>query len=105
MAIGEIRIPFCVCFDLTPCLLLLAPRYLRLTNVLYFVCSTWDLLVWNGGRCWINGYYTSAACSMGEPLGRHLFLVPHIFFVPRWNGPASQAVRLILLLANLGTDC
>ncbi|KAL3484778.1 hypothetical protein BJX62DRAFT_243614 [Aspergillus germanicus] len=27
---------------------------------------TWDLLVWNGGRCWINGYYTSAACSMAN---------------------------------------
>jgi hypothetical protein len=69
MAIGEIQNPlFFVFVSLRPgSPVLFAARNTGLANVLYFVCSTWDLLVWNGGHCWINGYYTSAACSMGKP--------------------------------------
>lgn len=34
-----------------------------------FIFSTWDYL--KAGNCYINGYYTSSACSIGKliPLG------------------------------------
>jgi hypothetical protein len=70
-------------------------------SLLMFLSSTMDKLVWDGGSCYVSGYYTDDRCSVGKSISRFLPLILWFLMVPANQSINSDTRRVLNRLPRM----